>query len=375
MSTLRIQCSILGLLILISPVPARAQSQPKWEGSTIQEGNVTVVKNPYEPIFKTPVLELEEDLSLGGPRAAGDYAFGSIRNFVVDEKGSIYVLDDKNTRVQVFDASGKYVRTIGRKGQGPGDLDSPLSLSLNRTSDELLVLQGIRRLSFFRTDGSFIRQLNIDNSIRAQLDSRGQIYLLEQSRSQEGTWSFNVRKLSMFGTDLGVVASAPGQGYTGKINPFFPYSYFQIDRSDNLIYGDSRSYEILFFEPSEGKLFKKITRQCSAIPVTEEDRQRELKNTPPEARSYIDIVFPRYHPVFSGFFLSDVGHLFVRTKERTRDGLDIYDVFDAQGRYASRIALKPLGITILKDRYYALEQDEDGFQYVKRYKIIWKDRS
>lgn len=374
MSTLRIQCSILGFLVLILSVHTRAQSQPKWEGSIIKEGDVTVVKNPHEPIFRTPILELEEDLSLGGPRAAGDYAFGRIRNFVVDEKGSIYVLDEKNTRVQAFDASGKYVRTIGRKGQGPGDLDIPLSLSLDRTSDELMVLQGIRRLSFFRTDGSFIRQLNVNDSIRAQLDSRGQIYLLEQSRSKEGTWSFDVRKLSMFGTDLGVVASVPGQGYTGQINPFFPYNYFQIDRSDNLIYGDSRSYEILFFEPSEGKLFKKISRLYSAIPVTEEDRKRELKNTPPEVQSYINIVFPRYHPIFSGFFLSDVGHLFVRTEERTKDGLDIYDVFDAQGHYASRMPLKPRGITILNDRYYALEEDEDGFQYVKRYKVIWKDR-
>ena len=372
MRALRFQCLMLGLLILITSVPARAQSQPKWEGSIIKEGDVTVVKNPNEPIFKTPILELEEDLSLGGPRAVGDYAFGSIRNFVVDDKGSIYVLDGKNYCVQVFDASGKYVRTIGRKGQGPGDLDSPLSLSINQTSDELLVLQGIRRLSFFRTDGSFIRQLSINNAIRVQLDSRGQIYLLEQARSKEGAWSFDVRKLSMFGTDVGVIASIPGQGYTGKVNPFFPLNYFQIDRSDNLIYGDSRSYTIMFFEPSEGKLIKKITRLYPAIPVTEEDRKRELENTPPEVQA--NLVFPSYHPVFSGFFLSDVGHIFIRTKERTKDGLNIHDIFDAQGRYASRIPLKPRGMTLLKDRYYALEEDEDGFQYVKRYKVIWKDR-
>jgi hypothetical protein len=359
------------LIFLFLSVPIVAGSQEKWRGVVFKEDNVTVVKNPGDPIYKTPILELKEDLSLGGPRVVGDYAFGNIRNFVVDEQGSIYVLDGKNYRIQAFDSQGKYLRTIGRKGQGPGDLDSPLSLALNRTSDELLVLQGIRRLSFFRTEGSFTRQLSINNSIRAQLDSRGQIYLLEQARSNEGIWSFDVKKLSMFGTDLGVVASVPGQGYTGKINPFLPLNYFQVDRSDNLVYGDSRSYEILFFESFEGKLFKKIVRRYSALPVTEEDRNKELENTPPEVQA--NLVFPRHHPVFTGFFLSDLGHVFVRTNEKTEDGERvIYDIFDAEGHYIGRMPLKPSGITILNGKYYALEEDEDGYQYVKRYAVTWR---
>jgi len=359
------------LIVLISSIPLAAGSQEHWSGVVVKEGDVTIVRNPGEPIYKTPILELREDLSLGGPRAVGDYAFGNIRNFVIDEQGSIYVLDGKSYRVQAFDPQGKYLRTIGRKGQGPGDLDSPLSLALDRTSDELLVLQGIRRLSLFRSEGPFIRQLSINNSIRAQLDSRGQIYLLEQARSKEGIWSFDIKKLSMFGTDFGVVASVPGQGYTGKINPFLPLNHFQVDRSDYLVYGDSRSYEILFFEPSSAKLFKKIVRPYSALPVTEEDRKRVLENTPPEIQA--NYVFPRHHPVFAGFFLSDLGHVFVRTNEKTENGQRvIYDIFDAEGRFISRMPLKPSGMTILKDKYYALEEDDDGFQYVKRYAVTWK---
>ena len=362
-----IACSMLAVLSM--PQPASAQA--KWRGTVVKEGDITVIKNPKEPIYKTPILELKEDLSLGGPRAIGDYAFGNIRNFVVDEQGSIYVLDGKNYRVQAFDSQGKYLRTIGRKGQGPGDLDSSVFLALNRTSDELLVLQGIRRLSLFRTEGPFIRQLSINNSIRVQLDSRGQIYLLEQTRSKEGIWSFDVKKLSMFGTDLGVVASVPGQGYTGKINPFLPLNHFQVDRSDYLVYGDSRTYEILFFEPAEGRLVKRIMRQYSAIPVTEEDRKRVVEDTPPEVQA--NYVFPGYHPVFTGFFLSDLGHIFVRTNEKTEDGQKlIYDIFDADGRFISRIPLKRSGIAILNGKYYALEEDENGYQYVKRYAVTWK---
>jgi hypothetical protein len=348
-----------------------ASAQVKWKGTVAKEGDVTEVRNPKEPLHKTPILELKEDLSLGGPRAQADYAFGSIDSVVVDEQGSIYILDGKNYRVQAFDATGKFLRTIGRKGQGPGDLDSPHYLSLNRTSDELLVLHGSRRLSFFRTEGTFIRQLNINNSIRAQFDSRGQIYLIEQARSKDGEWSFDVKKLSMFGTNLGVLASVPGQGYTGRINPFFAVSTFQVDRLDNLVYGDSRTYEILFFDPPEGKLFKKVTRDYAAIPVSDEDRAKELEEIPPEARAYSTLVFPKYHPVYSGFFLSDLGHIFVRTNEKTKDGQFIYDIFDSEGRFIGRMPLKPSGVTILKGKYYAREEDEDGFQYIKRYTVTW----
>jgi len=103
----------------------------------------------------------------------------------------------------------------------------------------------------------------------------------------------------------------------------------------------------------------------------EEDRNEELDNTPPEVQA--NLVFPRHHPVFMGFFLSDLGHVFVRTNEKTEDGQKlIYDIFDAEGRFISRMPLKPSGMTILDGKYYALEEDEDGFQYVKRHAVTWK---
>jgi hypothetical protein len=139
------------------------------------------------------------------------------------------------------------------------------------------------------------------------------------------------------------------------------------------VYGDSRTYEIRFFEPSQGKLFKRIQRQYSALPVTEEDRERELGNTPVEVQA--NIVFPKHRPVFSGFFLSDLGHVIVRTNERAADGRKfIHDIFDGEGRYVCRMPLDPSGMTILNGKYYALEEDEDGYQYVKRYAVTWKAR-
>lgn len=44
---------------------------------------------------------------------------------VMDDAGRIYVVDDAPVRIKVFDSTGKFVRTIGRDGQGPGEYQAP----------------------------------------------------------------------------------------------------------------------------------------------------------------------------------------------------------------------------------------------------------
>jgi len=43
-------------------------------------------------------------------------------NVRIGKKNLVYILDSGNNRIQVFDRQGNYKRTIGRKGQGPGNL-------------------------------------------------------------------------------------------------------------------------------------------------------------------------------------------------------------------------------------------------------------
>jgi len=114
---------LIGIIVVTLSTATLGSGQVKWKGSVVKEGDVTVVRNPKEPLYKTSVLELKEDLSLGGPEAQGDYAFGEARNFVVDDDGSIYVLDAQSAHVKVFDRSGKYARTIGRVPLKPAGVE------------------------------------------------------------------------------------------------------------------------------------------------------------------------------------------------------------------------------------------------------------
>ena len=361
----------IGLFILIVSITLMAAPQAKWRGTVVKEGDVTVVRNPKEPLYKTPVLELKEDLSLGGPEAQGDAALEQVRQFIVDDAGTIYVLEPLAAQVKVFDVSGRYLRTIGRKGQGPGELEYPMTLSLNQKTGELAVQQQSRGIVFFKTDGTYLRQLSLKGMLggRGRLDSRGQIYLLEIIMDNENS-RYATKKLAPDGSVLATISETrtpTGPGNTTRA--FIPVAFYTVDREDRFIYGFPETYEIQIYGPTETKVLQKITRAYDHVAVTEEDKAERKKDVPPGYNREFE--FPKHHPAYSRFFLSDLGHLFVQTYEKVDGGRLLHDVFDAEGRFIGRLPLKPSGVGILKGKYYALEEDEDGYQYVKRYALTW----
>jgi DNA-binding beta-propeller fold protein YncE len=68
-------------------------------------------------------------LTLGGKDEGPEGFFRVGRGRVgVDAAGNIHVLDSDANRVVVFDSIGRHLRTLGRPGQGPGELTFPVAL-------------------------------------------------------------------------------------------------------------------------------------------------------------------------------------------------------------------------------------------------------
>jgi hypothetical protein len=84
-----------------------------------------------------PEWRLEEIARIGS-LDAGPAAFGNVRSVVLDASGSIYVADQQAAEIQVFDSRGEYLRTLGRRGRGPGEFGDLYSLAW--LGDTLVVL-------------------------------------------------------------------------------------------------------------------------------------------------------------------------------------------------------------------------------------------
>jgi hypothetical protein len=112
---------------------------------------------------QTPVVLPDRDNILRD-RPVAVYAIGSeegetwellsnVISAAFDSKDNLYVLDGGNQRVLVFDASGRFVRQIGKQGGGPGEFQFPSRVAV-LSDDRLVVLEG-RGHSVFRPDGTF----------------------------------------------------------------------------------------------------------------------------------------------------------------------------------------------------------------------------
>ena len=126
---------------------------------------------------------------------------------------------------------------------------------------------------------------------------------------------------------------------------------------------------------SEGELYKKIIRDYEGIEITKQEKKKLIKDwigdTP--IPSGFTLKFPDRYPPFIRFTCDGEGRIIVQTYDKTKDGTaDYYDVFDPEGKYIARIALKFRSQAWKNERLYTMEEDEEGFQIVKRYKVTWK---
>jgi hypothetical protein len=90
----------------------------------------------------------------------GDF-FHQPSDMEVDPQQSlIYIADSGNNRVVVFDFKGKFVKTIGRMGQGPGEFAKPTGLEIFKDSHLAVADFNNRRIQIFDKDGNFVRAVN-----------------------------------------------------------------------------------------------------------------------------------------------------------------------------------------------------------------------
>jgi hypothetical protein len=99
---------------------------------------------------------------IGADSSDFNYMFGRLPpRLAVADDGRIAVLDGGNHRVQVFDADGGFLATMGTQGQGPGELRQPLAVLAN--SNGLRVYDVVnRRITRWSLQGELIESSRPD---------------------------------------------------------------------------------------------------------------------------------------------------------------------------------------------------------------------
>lgn len=359
------------LLLILCSVLLNAWGQDKARIKL--ENGVQVITNPLKPTLLPDVpsqLKIKKELVIGESKGRDEYMFGEARGVAVDDSGRIFVLDSKKRLIRVFDRDGVFLKTIGRRGQGPGELQTPQHIFSTWQKEIMIEDHAPRQFVFYSLDGEFLRNVSFARVFifTTGIDSAGNIIGIVQTGEPDG----NVQVLNRYSPEFKYLHTV---GYTIKgdrrtYNFFKPWLRWAVYKGNHIIFSFSEKYELLIYDAA-GKLVRKIVKKYKPVKISEEELayMRKVVRLP----STVRLIVPKHHTAFQRFTVDDKDRIFVQTWEKTKDRKGFfYDVFNSNGICIARVPLNAVPRIWKQDKLYTIEEDAEGYQSIVRYKVIWQ---
>jgi len=189
--------------------------------------------------------------------------FKTPKDVAVDLNNKVYICDQDNHFIKVFDFSGQFIQTVGVKGKGPGDLYWPWIINFFSNGDLLVFEMGGRRFQWFNKKGKSNEILKYKGSIMWYgVTSKDEIVIYDRQKT------FSSRKLVSVINKKGKVLKTFGK-YLDKSSNYSnsEIPQFTIDKNGYLYAANVRTPLIRKYSP-EGKLLVAITFETPfKIPV------------------------------------------------------------------------------------------------------------
>lgn len=133
----------LALLVLAAACGDAGREQPGAGGGDAMLNAVT------EAVF-----------TVGSVAGDGWDTFGSVRAVAFDNEGNLHILDGQAAHIQVVGPDGSLLRTVGGRGEGPGEFGRVTSTIVAR--DGSYTVLGFSQIDLLGPGGSFVRRIPLD---------------------------------------------------------------------------------------------------------------------------------------------------------------------------------------------------------------------
>ncbi len=348
---------------------------------------VTLVHNPSEPLNPRKAVRFEEEVAFGGEES-GPAAVLKPGQFAVDGGNRVHVFESSEGAIKVFDADGRYLRSVGRKGQGPGEFGQAGFLGFCPDGRLLVTDYQNRRTSFFGPEGDFLSGFQWTTNISAPLLFLESAYVVQEflydaagSKLFVKTYDFQGAEIKSWGEFVfpEMKILVVGGGVISTSVPFSPQSVLTGDQTLMRIYHCRNDAYLIEVFDADGRIFRKIDRPYERPPFTEADKAEYMARTSGRKEleeMYKTMPWPKVKTVTTRMICDDRSFLWVATNETKADGgrkSTAYDVFDAEGRYDARVWLdfNPAGFAAGK--MYRFREDPDtGVHVLTRYRVVWE---
>lgn len=341
--------------------------------------NVVVQSN--QPTFGKIILKIKEDLRIGNDTSK-NVMFYRIRDIGTDKEENIYIVDSGNYRIQKYDRNGKYLLTIGRQGQGPGEFERPTRIRIDDRAGLLYILDGSLKIDVFKKNGIFIRSVKCERVVYDFVPTGlNELWAIMNAGSDNEITSYQALvKLNAYGKIEKVVIRYPYTLFmqrtsTGiaidKTGYELALHLAKID-DEYLIYGYSKNYE-LFKISLDYRILLKIRNDNPRPKFTAEEKE-EFKHIP----------LPLEKPFYYKILVDSEKRIYVQRNKndvimRGLGPIEKYDkevdVFNTKGDFLFTTMLPANSFRINNGFIYAFHIDEEiGTESVLRYRIIdWEN--
>lgn len=394
---------IILLPSLLLPLAACEERSAKAAGPVISDSaGIPIVENTaptWEQEEKWKVAE-QPTVDIGALDGDPNYQLYRASSVTRLSDGRIVVANSGTHELRIYSSEGRYLQTIGREGEGPGEFEG--SLWVDRIPGDTLVVwdQGSERISVFSPDGEFVRSSDVDvgNLFPSVHDafSDGSLLVDEgfdpsiaaggDGPRQDTTTFFRIARDGAWLDTLGSFPSEKKYVLTGSrgFSSFsipFSSTTFVAASGDRFYVGTSSRYEITVYDGkgNVGRLIRGPERMLELnsgdIERYKEERLGRIENEDFRAdveRMLAEVSFPEALPAFMDLVVDKESNLWVERSRLPGDEQPRWDVFDPGGQWLGTVETPPdfRIAEIGADYVLGIFQDEFDVEHVRMYRLI-----
>lgn len=354
----RMRAVLVGLAMAV-PL-AGCGSEAGGSGVAVRDSaGIRIVENgPIRELPPAFLISPAPRLDLGGARDTPDEELDPRAPFLRAARlsdGGFAVSDW--SAVKVFDANGRYLSTIGRPGDGPGEFRQ-LGAVCAAPGDTIVAIgYGAPRVSVFDRAGTHVRTFHVkDGSVeRSGCFADGSLLIHSHARPdpestlppEKAAALDRVNTVSLLAPDgsvLGVLGDFPAE--SGSL--FFQAVANTVPHGDRVYVGNGERPEIRVYTKT-GALVRIIRWQQTRIPVTDELlKERAMGSVPRGSPSSVverRIEFARSRPqpatvpAYFEILVDDAGRIWVEDHPIEGPAPWRWTVLDSAGRALGRVSL------------------------------------
>ena len=324
--------------------------------------------------------------------SAGDEVFGEIQNIAVSVKGNIFIADTKHSLIFMFDKDGDFLKTFGKKGEGPGELREYFGGDQLHVTKNRIIFVDRALVHYFDLKGNYLNTIQFSPVLRAREFINTDTFLSAPPTVDRRAGDTSKILLYNLKTDKKTIITSfkpfdkatdtqesGGNQVTvgiviGDITPLMMVRY----KDNKIYYGMSNKNEINVCDLN-GKHIMKFSnpekKQNKVSDKFKNDLKAMLGEVPENMLNNIMNGLPKKASFFSAIHVDSKGNIYLFESDPDSETKKIIDIYDKTGKFIYRSSItsseeRTINNILLNNNYLFIDaEDEDGNVVFSKYMI------